>query len=171
MIPAQTPPPLLRFNFGTILILMGATCLPVHTVTAHSIPRDVAKFQAKLEALDGKTGEFEGVFTPGLHEGARFEFCTENECPDMKELDCAPNFSDQAATEMQKLWDERDGERIYMLASGTIRTGAKTRDVRGYGHLNQQACEIEIFKVSRTRVVDGLLVRSKEFPDLTKSLK
>lgn len=159
---------LFGFKFGALSILLIATCLPARGVPETILPLDAAKLLAKLEALDGKTGKFEGVYTSGLHEGAHFKFCTENECPDMNELDCDPNFSGQAASDMQEMWDKHDGESVYMIASGAIRTGAKSRDFRGYEHMSAQACQIEISKVSQLRVVEGLLVRSKEFPDLTK---
>ena len=116
--------------------------------------------------MDGKSGTFEGIYQP-LNEGAAFHFCTKDECPDVKQLYCNPEFSTQAASALHKIWSDHDGEKIYVIASGTIHTGAKTGRMEGYGHLNHDVCEIEISRVQQARIVKTTLVRSKRFPLLT----
>jgi hypothetical protein len=153
------------FHRAAILafLLMTAACEPVGEVADKDLPPDEAKLLAKLEAMDGQSGEFEGILRPSHREGSSFEFCTEKECPDVREITCQPEFGAVAASTLSKLWEDHDNKAIYMFASATIRTGSL------YGHLGEHLCEITISQVRQANLSEKtVLIRSKRFPDLVR---
>jgi hypothetical protein len=120
---------------------------------------EFARFEAKVRALGGRVGEFEGVYTPYI-EGSGFSFCTAEECPDAEQVECHPVFSEEAAKTLDGLLGDA---QIHMFASG--RTSA---EIGGYGHMSEQLCEIEIDRVREPRLMKNLLVRSKKYPLLAR---
>jgi len=144
-----------------MLLFSVAACAPGGEVS----DRKAMKVLAALDAMNGKSGEFEGVYRPGLREGSSFEFCSRDECPDMREHACEPVFNETSEPVLGKFWIEHDGEPIYMFVSGVIRTGSR------YGHMGQHLCEITISDVRWPKLLKSpaLLVRSKKYPGLAMS--
>jgi hypothetical protein len=154
-----------------ICLSMIAACTPP-TETGDKAPASKkAALLGRLKAMDGQSGEFEGVYRPGLREGSSFEFCTKTECPDDREIDCEPVFNEEARSVLRPFWGKNEGAAIHMFALGTLHTLGKDGKASEYGHLGEHLCKIAISQVYHPRIVETLVVRSKRYPDLTKPLK
>ena len=145
---------------GALCFLLFVACSSPKDVVGQTSKSGPDELLARLRAMDGQTGEFEGVYLPGLSEGASFEFCTEYECPDMQEIGCSPEFSEQAAAELELFWNAYQDDAIHMFVSGIVHTGST------YGHMGEHLCEIDISQIRDPSIAHNPMVRSKKFPDL-----
>lgn len=146
--------------------LLVAACGQAPKDADKNLSPEVEKYFAKLAAMNGRSGEFEGVYRPGAVEGSSFAFCTRDECPDFREMSCQPEFSGEAAQAMQSLWEKHSDEPIHLFATGVLRTGTKPGHLVTYGHLGEHECQITISRVRQPEVLQVPFVRSKDMPSL-----
>ena len=153
---------LIRNTMGAFSLLVTMACGSSNEAGGRTSRSGSDELLTELQAMDGQSGEFEGVYRPGLQEGASFEFCSKNECPDTRNIGCNPMFSDQAASELDPFWNTNNDTVIHMFVFGVIRTGET------YGHMGEHLCEITISQIRNPQIIDTPLFRSDKFPDLTR---
>ena len=167
----QVPRDIRQRALCAIFLLMAAACTPP-SETGDTVPASKkAELLGRLKAMDGQSGKFEGVYSVGIHEGSSFAFCTKTECPDYREMDCEPVFSEDATSALRPFWGKNDGAAIHMFARGTLHTLGKDGKASEYGHLGEHLCQIAISQIYQPRSVETLVVRSRQYPELAKPLK